>query len=115
MINGSARCDKVVYAIDEPGTSYPWGWKIWDTVAYYPYSLGDASSPCQYSASLTTQTVSPGGSYTDLVRTIAFGYATYEGATGGSETSGDICSEEVGNLPQQLVCKWIVDISYRKV
>lgn len=114
MINGSARCDKVIYAIDEPGTSYPWGWKIWDTEAYYPYSLGDGNSPCQYSAALTAQTVSPGGSYTDLVRNIAFGYATYEGATGGSETSGDICSEEVGNLPQQLVCKWIVDISYRK-
>lgn len=114
MINGSARCDKVVYAIDEPGSGYPWGWKIWDTDAFYPYSLGDANSPCQYSASLTAQTVSPGGLYTDVVRSIAFGYTTNATATGGSATSGDICSAEVGNLPQHLVCKWIVDISYRK-
>lgn len=115
MIKGSARCDKVIYAIDEPGRGYPWGWKIWDTDAFYPYSLGDANSPCDYSAALRSERVSPGGSYTDLVRTIAFGYTTTATATGGSADSGDICSEEVGNLPQHLVCKWIVDISYRKM
>ena len=115
LIKGSARCDKVIYAIDEPGRGYPWGWKIWDTDAFYPYSLGDANSPCEYSAALRSERVSQGGSYTDLVRTIAFGYTTTATATGGSAESGDICSEEVGDLPQHLVCKWIVDISYRKM
>lgn len=109
MISGTARCEVVENTINAPsetGSSY--GWQMWDTTAFIPQPLGT------YAAALNTVSpVGPSGEYTDLVRSLAFGYKTTETAQG--DIDGLLCSMEVGALPQTLVCKWVVDISYRKV
>lgn len=107
-VGGTARCDIVSNTINPPGgdgTAY--GWQMWDTTAFQPYSLGN------YSASLSQRTVSAGSQYEDVVRDLAFGCKT--SPTAGGQGSGELCSATVGPEPQTLVCKWVVDISYRKV
>ena len=109
MISGTARCEIVENSINAPsgdGSSY--GWQMWDTTAFIPQPLGT------YAAALNTiSSVGPSGQYNDLVRSLAFGYKTSETAQG--DIDGALCSMEVGALPQTLVCKWVVDITYRKV
>ncbi|MBR6892157.1 MAG: hypothetical protein IKN15_02690 [Bacteroidaceae bacterium] len=109
MISGTARCEIVERSINEPsgdGSSY--GWQMWDTKVFIPQPLGT------YAAAMDTiSSVGPSGQYNDLVRSLAFGYKTSETAQG--DINGALCSMEVGELPQTLVCKWVVDITYRKV
>lgn len=109
MISGTARCEVVENSINNPagdGSSY--GWQMWDTTVFIPQPLGT------YAAALNTvSSVGPSGQYNDLVRSLAFGYKTSETAQG--DIDGALCSMEVGALPQTLVCKWVVDITYRKV
>lgn len=109
MISGTARCEVVENSINDPsGSGSSYGWQMWDTTVFIPQPLGT------YAAALNTiSSVAPNGQYNDLVRSLAFGYKTSETAQG--DIDGALCSMEVGELPQTLVCKWVVDITYRKV
>lgn len=106
MISGTARCELVNNTLNPPtdyGSSN--GWQMWDTYTgaggFQPYALGT------YAASLSQITVAAGAKYDDLVRTLAFGNID-------TEHDHALCSVEV-EPGQELICKWVVDITYKKV
>lgn len=109
MINGTARCDMVENNLNpptKPGWSF--GWQMWDTYdqsagGFQPYPLGT------YAASLSQITVAAGAKYDDLVRSLAIGKKDDP-----TIVSDPLCSVEVES-GQELICKWVVDITYRKV
>lgn len=105
MINGTARCDIDTNTLNPPiGDGSSNGWQMWDTYTgeggFQPYALG------AYAASLSQITVAAGAKYDDLVRSLAFGNNVTEHHA--------LCSVEV-EPGQELICKWVVDITYRKV
>ena len=105
MINGTARCDIVENTLNAPtGDGAENGWQMWDTYpgegGFQPYALDN------YAASLSQITVAAGAKYDDLVRSLAFG--------NNDTADAALCSVEVAP-GQELICKWVVDITYRKV
>lgn len=109
MISGTARCELVENHLNPPtAPGWSFGWQMWDTYdqsagGFQPYTLGT------YAASLSQITVAAGAKYDDLVRSLAIGKKDDP-----TIVSDPLCSVEVES-GQELICKWVVDITYRKV
>jgi hypothetical protein len=103
-ISGSAACVEVSRTnVDEP-TSSSYGWNMWDTDDFIPMPLG------HYSAALNTNSnVGANGTYDDMLRYLILGFKTSDDAQGAGELCGVTLAED-----QELVCKYSVNINYRK-
>ncbi len=105
MISGSAACVEVSRTnVNEP-TSSSYGWNMWDNDDFIPMPLG------RYSAVLNTDSnVGANGTYDDMLRYLILGFKTSDDAQGAGELCGVTLSTD-----QELVCKYSVNINYRKV
>lgn len=103
-ISGSATCVEVSRTnVNEP-TNTSYGWNMWDNDDFIPMPLG------RYSAVLNTDSnVVANGTYDDMLRYLILGFKTDEDAQG----AGELCGVTL-NTDQELVCKYTVNINYRK-
>lgn len=107
QVTGTAAC--TIYqmnGIDAPNEGTEYGWQMWDTVDYTPVALGT------YNVTLNSETLAPAEIFEDLERSLIFGLKKAADAQGSS--SGSLCSVKLGPN-QTLICKWSVEIKYRKV
>lgn len=107
QVTGTAAC--TIYqmnGISAPHEGAEYGWQMWDTVNYTPVALGT------YNVTLNSETLAPADVFEDLERSLIFGLKKAADAQGSG--SGSLCSVKLGP-DQTLICKWSVEIKYRKV